>query len=404
MTTSVPKITFPSTGIVLPQETDILAGVQADINSAFGGGVNPNLVTPQGQIAQSETAIIGDKNNQIAEIVNQVNPDFSDGRWQDAIGRIYFLDRISASGTVVTGRCIGLVGTVIPQGSSAQDTNGYIYQTTSAATIPSTGFIDIQFQNLTTGPIPCAIGALNRIYIKVNGWDTVSNPAAGSIGVDVESRADFEFRRRASVAINAANTVQSIYGAVLNLPNVIDAFVVDNPLGTSITYGATSYSMLPHSIVASVAGGANSDIAQAIWNNKSGGCDYNGNTTGSVVDQNYLDPKPTYTVKWLTPTATQAFFAVQITNNPNLPSTIVTLIKNSIIAAFNGEDGGARARIGSTTYAGRYYAGVAATDANVQILSILMGTSTGARTFTSIAFGIDQLPTIDATNISVTLV
>lgn len=404
MTTSVPQITFPSTGIVLPSELDILAGVQADINSAFGGGVNPDLSTPQGQIAQSETAIIGDKNNQIAEIVNQVNPDFADGRWQDAIGRIYFLDRISASGTVVTGRCVGLVGTVIPQGSSAQDTNGYIYQSTNAATIPASGFVDIQFQNLTTGPIACPIGALARIYIKVNGWDTITNLAAGSLGIDVESRADFEFRRKNSVAINAANTVQSIYGAVLNLNNVIDAFVVDNPLGTTITYGATSYSMLPHSIVASVAGGSSADIAKAIWDNKSGGCDYNGNTTATVIDQNYSDPKPTYTVKWLTPSAVQTFFAVQITNNPNLPSTIATLIKNAIIAAFNGEDGGARVRIGSTTYSGRYYAGVSATDSNVQILSILMGTSTGDRTHTSIAFGIDQLPTIDANNISVTLV
>ena len=32
----------------------------ADINAAFGGGVNPSLSTPQGQIASSDTAIIAD--------------------------------------------------------------------------------------------------------------------------------------------------------------------------------------------------------------------------------------------------------------------------------------------------------------------------------------------------------
>jgi len=80
MSTSVPTITFADTGITLPAGSDILAGRMADINDAFGGGVNQSLTTPQGQIAQSDSAIIEDKNANIAEIVNQVNPDYSSGR------------------------------------------------------------------------------------------------------------------------------------------------------------------------------------------------------------------------------------------------------------------------------------------------------------------------------------
>ena len=75
MTTNVPSIQFTEKGVLIPSEADVLAGRQADINSAFGGGVNPGLNTPQGQIAQSGAAIIGNKNDQIAEIANQVNPD-----------------------------------------------------------------------------------------------------------------------------------------------------------------------------------------------------------------------------------------------------------------------------------------------------------------------------------------
>ena len=72
MSTNVPVIEWVNGSPVIPAELDILAGVQADINAAFGGGVNPSLQTPQGQLAQSETAIIGDKNNQIAYIANQI--------------------------------------------------------------------------------------------------------------------------------------------------------------------------------------------------------------------------------------------------------------------------------------------------------------------------------------------
>ncbi|CAG9247773.1 hypothetical protein BDI4_210052 [Burkholderia diffusa] len=61
--------------------------------------------------------------------------------------------------------------------------------------------------------------------------------------------------------------------------------------------------------------------------------------------------------------------------------------------AFNSEDGGIKARIGSTTYAGRYYAGVAATDPNVNIYEIALGTAPLAVNLASLSFGIDQYPT-----------
>lgn len=402
-TTSVPQLTLDSTGVTIPDETDVLAGVQADINTAFGGGVSSSLSSPQGQLAQSVTAIIGDKNDQIAEVVNNVDPDKADGRWQDAIARIYFIDRTPASGTVVTGTCTGLVGTVIPVGSMAQDVNGYLYASLAAATIPSTGSVQVDFQCQTTGPVACPVGALTRIYIQVTGWDTITNTTAGTEGVDVESRADFEYRRKLSVAANAVNSVQAVYAAVLDVDGVLDAYVIDNPKGTVVNTGSTSYPVAAHSIYVACSGGAAADIATAIWSKKSNGCDYNGNTSYVVQDANYDVPRPSYTVTWVTPTAVPIYFSIQVVNNPNMPSNIIPLIQAAMIDAFNGTDGGTRARIASAIYAGRFYASVAATNSNVQILSILLGTtSPGAST--SVTMGIDQRPTLDASNITVTLV
>lgn len=404
MTTNVPSVVIDANGITLPQETDILTGVQADINQAFGGGVNPGLTTPQGQIAQTTTAIIGDKNDQIAEVINNVDPDKADGRWQDAIGRIYFLERISASGTVVTGTCTGLVGTVIPAGSAAQDTNGYIYFSLSDATIPASGSVDVDFQNSTTGPIACPIGNLAKIYSSVPGWDRVENLAAGTLGTDVESRADFEARRKLSVAANGVNSPQSILGRVLAVADVLDAFVVDNPAGTTVNYGATNYPLAPHSVYVAVVGGAAADIAAAIWGKKSLGCNYNGDTSYVIEDsEGYEKPYPQYTVTWKTPDATPAFFKIQIATDPLLPANIIDLVRTAVVNSFNGADGGSRARIGSTIYAGRYYAGVAAVNSNVNIESITMGFDSSAAAV-SLAFGIDQRPTLDSSNIQVLLV
>ena len=88
MSTNVPSIVWTPEGIILPTDAEILSGIQADINQSFGGGVNPSLSTPQGQIASSDAAIIADKNSAIAYIANKVDPLYAQGRFQDAIGRI----------------------------------------------------------------------------------------------------------------------------------------------------------------------------------------------------------------------------------------------------------------------------------------------------------------------------
>ena len=403
MTTNVPAITWVNGSPVLPAELDILSGVQEDINTAFGGGVNPSLQTPQGQLAQSETALIGQKNNEIAYIANQVNPAFASGIWQDAIGYIYFITRIPGAGTVVQATCTGAVGTVIPAGAIAQDTSGYLYSSLAAATIPPSGSVTIEFQNQTQGPIACNIGALSNIYTAIAGWDTITNTTAGALGNYVESRAAFEARRSASVAGNAVNSLQSIYGAVASLANVIGVLVVDNPSNGTVNYGPTSYPLAPHSVCVSVAGGTSSDIAQAIWGKKPPGCNYNGNTSVTVYDNNYSTPVP-YTVTYLTPTSVPVYFNVNIKNSSLLPANITTLVQNAVIQTFNGLDGsGPPVSIGSTSYSGRYYANINAISPNVNVIEVYLGTSASPTTL-SLTMGIDQLPTLTASNILVTLV
>lgn len=398
--TNVPSVVFGATGVVLPAEADVLTGVQSDINQAFGGGVNPALNTPQGQLSQSLTAIIGDKNNQIAEVANQVNPDYADGRWQDAIGRIYFIDRNPAEATAINVTCVGLSGTVIPVGAKVSDANGNIYACTAAGTIPTGGSISLQFACAVYGPT--AVPATVSIYQTVVGWDTATI-TGGTVGSNVESRADFEYRRRNSVALNGKVSLPSIYANVFAVSGVLDVYVAENTTNAPITVGSSNYSLAPHSIYVAAVGGTAANIAQAIWLKKDVGADYNGNTSVVVTDTSgYNIPYPTYTVKYQVPASLPILFAVQIANNSALPSNIVALVQNAIISAFSGGDGGPRARIGSTIFASRFYSPVAAIGMNVSILSILIGTSSA--TLASLTVGIDQSPTVTAANISVTLV
>ena len=140
--TSVPTPTFGDNGFIAPLESAILAGVQADINAALGGGANPALETPQGQLASSETAIIADCNDQLLFLFNNVDPAYASGRMQDGIARIYFLDRIPSQPTTVQVVCTGLAGVPIPFGALAKAVDGNIYACTTGGTIGSQGTVD----------------------------------------------------------------------------------------------------------------------------------------------------------------------------------------------------------------------------------------------------------------------
>lgn len=400
---SVPKIQFTPAGLAIPVETDVLSGVQSDINAAFGGGLNPALETPQGQLASSQAAIIGDKNAEFAYFVNQVDPQYADGRFQDGIARIYFLTRKGATPTTVQATVTGLAGTVIPAGTMAQDTEGNTFICSGDVTIAATGTATAEFQNAETGPIPCAAGTLTQVYQAIPGWDAITNAADGALGSDVETRSDFEYRRKNSVAINANGTPGAIYAEVFNLPDVLDCYVLDNPSGVVVNQGATNYPMAANSVYVAVVGGTDEDIAKAIWRKKDLGCNYNGNTEVTVTDESgYSYPQPTYAVKFNRPDSLPILFAVSIVDDSSLPSNIVELVKAAIVARFNGTDGTNRERIGASIFASRYYGPVSGVATNVAVISILIGTVTA--TLSKVDAGIDQRPSISADDITVTLV
>lgn len=402
--TNVPAIVFTSTGLKVPQESDVLAGVLADYNEALGGNMNTALETPQGQLATSTAAIIAATNALFAKFVNESNPDTADGVYQDAIARIYFLERSAGAPTVVACVCSGDFGVPIPIGAQARDTSGNLYTCLEAGQIGIGGTVTLSFANQVDGPIPCPANTLNEIYRAITGWDSINNPAPGVLGRFVETRAEFEFRRENSVALNAHGSKEAIYAAVFDVEDVLDVFVTENVLDTVVNYGPTNYPLAAHSVYVGVVGGESVDIANAINTKKDLGCNMNGNTSVVVTDDSYTAPKPTYTIKFNRPTPLPILFAVQLTDSSSLPSDIVALVKAAIIASFTGADGSARIRIGGQILASKFYTPVNLIGPEVSILSIKIGSGAGPANLDSILVGIDQAPTVSDADIAVTLV
>ena len=394
--TNVPALTIIATGVVAPTEQEILAGRWADYQAAFGGALNESLSTAQGQLVMSDTAVIGATNDLFAYIVNQVDPANADGIMQDALGRIYYQTRIPESYTTVDCTCTGATGVTVDAGALAQATDGTIYQALSSFTFPTGGSVTVTFQALTGGPVSCPAGTLAKIYRVVNGWDTITNPSDGTLGRAVESRAEFETRRQATVAANSSGMLASVRGAVTNVSGVVDCFVYENDTSSPLSYGGVT--IAANSIYVGVYGGADADVASAIFSKKMPGCGYTGSTSVTVTDttNGLVLPYPTYTVKFQRATATPIYYAVSIVNNGDVPSDAVTQIKNAIVSAFSG-------RIGGTVFALASAPAVVSLGTWAQLISIYVGTS-ASPTATEQAINIDQYPTVSADNIAVTLV
>lgn len=399
---SVPNIQFTDSGLVLPQESDILDGCFEDINAAFGNQLSTNLETPQGQLASTWSAIIADKNDSFAQFVSLVDPATSSGIMQDAIAKLYFLERLPPLPTIVNVNCIGVSGTVIPANSQITDIDGNFYYAVDGGVIGSGGNVTLEFANFENGAIPCAINSV-KIYQAVAGLDRVENVAAGTLGRDAETPQAFEYRRKLSVFQNANGSVGAIFSNVLAVANVSDAIVINNPRSTSLSYGSTNYVLAPNSVYVGVVGGDDNLIGRAILQKLNLGCGMNGNTTVSVPDTSYSSPQPTYDIIFNRPTDTRLRIAVQIQNSALLPTGITQSVKDAVLAAFNGTNG-QRARIGGTVLASNFYFAISSVGANVFILSVLVAKGTQSPIFNSISFGIDENPTLDESDILVSLV
>lgn len=396
-TTSVPAPTLTSAGFVAPAESDILTGALADMNAALGGNASTALSTPQGQLAMSFTAALGDAYDQMLALFNGVDPDRAQGRMQDAIGNLYFLSRKGASATVVACVCTGAAGVVVPQGTLVQDSAGNTYAASAAITLDGTGTGLGDFACTVTGAVACPAGSI-ALYQSVPGLTGITNPAAGVNGAEEEGRIAFEKRRAASVAANAMGFLGALNGAVRAVAGVTDAYVTDNSTAQTQVVGGVS--LAPHSLYVCVNGGADADVALAILRKKPPGCAYTGATTVTVTDPDSTAAVPLrYDVSFTRATPTPVYMTVTLGSSATVPATVEQDVRAAVLAAFAVDTS---ATIGGTLYASAYYAAVAALGSWARVVGITLGLDPSPTGLTA-QLAMNMVPTMEAATIAVVL-
>lgn len=403
----MPLLNFnPQVGMVAPDTAVLRDAVASNWEQAFNTGdgtpvLDTEASTPAGQLVDAETTYLAQVNAELLYLFSQLNPRTAEGVWQDALGYIYFLTRKTAQPTTVVVTCSGLQQTVIPVGAQMQDDDGVRYECQQETVIPASGTVDVVFQALEAGPIECPAGTLSQIVTVIPGWDTGYNAAAGVVGRNRESQADFEARRFASVGKNSHGSVFSLQGALADLDGVLDCRVLENPTDSEIMLNGVG--IPAHSVAMCVYGGADADIAKTIYEKKDAGCGTTGNATVSHVATDFGNAVYDYQI--VRPTPTDVHIEVVVNRTQQTSATVEQDVIDAVIGDFLGSDpnsGNTRVGLAQTVYASRFSVAVIKTAGVQDLVSISIGLGTGSMgAVIDIPGNIE--PTISSSDITVTV-
>lgn len=390
----IPKIEITEVGYSVPTTQQINDGVWQMLDDAFGGNLSRVQGTVQYQLATSFTAMVKDAYDNLVALGNQYDPRYASGIYQDAIGELYFMTRNLATRSVCPVVFTGLSGAPIPEGFAVQDVSGRTWRTVGDYNIGSGGTVTIQVICDTAGAIEALPNSITVIPSALNGLDSVNNVDSAVMGYAEESRVDFNVRRRESVAINAKMTDDATRGAVLAVRDVVDAYVISNPTDATVTFGSTNYPAIRNSIVVSVVGGNNYDVARAAFIKAGTGCSWNGNTNVTVIAEGYDHTPPTYPIKILRPDFLDIYVKLIVIDKDVISFTTETEVKDFILnSAASGEN---RVRIGKTFIPNDYSCGLP----KIGLKSIVASLD-GLTWSDSLEIGIDQYPSLNSFRISI---
>lgn len=314
-----------SQGFTRTRLDERLTALQEAMRAIFGPTLNLDPDTMDGQtlgiFAESTSNL-----DQLAEdVYHSFNPQSATGVALSRLVQLNGIRRIEGTYSTATLRCVGSQGTVIPSGSLVKSTaTNATFETIAEATIPAGGQIDVEARSSVKGAILAPAGTLTKIDTPIYGWQTATNPLDAVPGRDEETDEKLRLRRRASTSTPGQAILDALYGALSNLPSVLQARVYENDQDT--VQPVTN--LPPHSIYCVVEGGADADILKTIWLKKTAGTTTYGTTSGTVNDS-MGNP---HTLNFSRPTDVNTWVTVNLHTRPGWPTDGAQRITNALTA------------------------------------------------------------------------
>lgn len=308
--------------------TDIIADMQGLAKELFGEDIDVSERNPLGMTLQNmgwEMSVLWE----IAEDVYNSNfVDTSEGQALDGTGKYIAMQRKAAQPSKGFIKIEGVEGTKIPIGFKvANEDLDIVFQTTEMNTIGLDGYIEMPIESVTPGikyNIPANV--LTKVVNPAIGVRRCNNPEPTIDGLDIESDKDFRMRYYRSVSLGGSSTRESVEAALLNIPDIVDAFVEENT-SMEVIDGIPPKSLAPY-----VFGGVDQEIADMILLTKAGGIRSFGTTEIESEDGMGIN----HTIGFTRPTVKDIYINIEIEKAVDYPGDNV--VRRAIMNYLGGQD------------------------------------------------------------------
>ena len=320
-----------STGVTPRDLSGYKTLFEETFRAAFGDALVLDGETPQGQMIGGLAAFGAELDELVVSVANGLSLYSSAGRQVDGLGSFLLLPRIAGERSIVTATFSGAVGTIIEAGAQVKTTDGAIFVLDDDVIIGTGGTGDGALRSAAYGPIPASAGALTVISEVVSGLSSVTNAAAASLGRLAESDAEYRARYPMELALHGRGSLEHIRSRILAVEGVSDCRVVDNQTSSTVT--RQNIAIAANSILAIVQGGANADVAAALFASKTGGIPTIGDVSVSVPHAQ----GETTAVRFRRVASVPLALSVSITIGPGFANNGADLIRARLVQWFTGE-------------------------------------------------------------------
>jgi uncharacterized phage protein gp47/JayE len=359
----------------------------------FGTNIDLSSDTMDGGLSGAFAEALSNEDQKAEAVYKSFNPSEAEGVALSTLVQLNGITRLAATYSTVTLNITGVDTTVIPAGAVVRTSDtGEPFETDTEATI-SGGTATVTATAQNSGAVIALSGTLTVIDTNIAGWTSVTNNNDAIEGNDEETDESLRIRRKRSVAISSQGNVDSVYSALGDLDGVTSVSVEENR--TSVTDPTTG--VTAHSIGCVVQGGELDEIAETIWQQKSGGCNTYGSITETIVDSQGFNQD----IDFSRPTDVDIYIDILASALDNYETGDDEAIKTAIVDYFETNDV-TRQTIGEDVIYSEVYVPAMSTG-NVSITSLTIGITASPTGTADITIDYDELARFDEARINVTV-
>jgi len=318
--------------------TEITDALKAGLQAIYGTDINLTQNSPDGQMVGIFGQAAADQLNLLLDVYNSFGVEAAYGAVLDQRVALNGLARTPGSYTLaqvlvtvdraltLTGRD-ALIANPTAQVYTIADSTGNEYQLVTTKVFSGAGSDTLEFRASVIGRLETLPNTITNQVTTVLGVLSVNNPsvAGDTIGVDEETDAQLKIRHGRMFELASTGPADAIAAALLAAPDVVDAYVVENNTGGIVD------TVPAHAIWCIVTGGADADIAQAIYSKKMPGCEMKGGSSAVVT----RPAGNSFTAKWDASIAEDLYIEFGLV--PRVPGATFDndLIKTQLAAALS---------------------------------------------------------------------